>query len=289
MRNFFSVFFVLFFSLFSVSEQAQALELKDIQVYAETGITYYHSDIQGTVASGGDIKLSNFAFNSFNRPNQNIYGAGYFELVDGSVFGAVYCKNYIRERASIEGGIWHIRPGEEEFVTNTLPRKLKMMTEDLSQMGSSRVYFANGEIQLPAEGPVTKFKLSQAQFEDAWGLRISANDSNQIVVVEVSGEDISFTGKQIELQGANRDRVLFVFPEARRLTISTSGDMSRNNGIQASILAIYADVVFTQGLLSGGLYVRSLHGPTPGGQINPGQFTGWDDLHEEDDGPCECK
>jgi len=84
------------------------------------------------------------------------------------------------------------------------------------------------------------------------------------VLVNVSGETVSLGNIGFDLAGVGATRILYNFPEAKRLTLT-------GIGLQGSILAPWASIDFRDGAISGTVIGTSLTGS---GQLNEVAFDG---------------
>ena len=96
------------------------------------------------------------------------------------------------------------------------------------------------------------FTLIPEEFNEAGTIRIRGPRA-AYYLVRVKGVNIDVTELAIDLQGPTRDRVIFHFPEANSLKINASG-------IEGTIFAPHADMLFTNSWARGQVIVRSFDG-----------------------------
>ena len=132
-------------------------------------------------------------------------------------------------------------------------------------------------ITIKAQGAETVVQLSANELKAAKNIQIFA-DPSQKIVINVTGERVAINGIFIRLLGGlQAEQIVWNISEANSLEIGHTKNPSY--GLPGRVLAPHADTYFHEGLIVGGLYVKSMHLDmqnkfnAPTGQINrPGHY-----------------
>lgn len=274
----------------------------------------YQSDFQGPLAALGDVHVRDFATNwvavsgrSGVKPKA-LYAGGDVEYIGGSVEngaleagGDVYLQS-----ATVNGDVQaggdllgtaaggSIKGTVQLGGSNKAPSQLTTgavtaavgslaSTLNLPQLGN---YFRSLSTQAGLQAPDLKYdnswdkitiavpsggvhyaEIPAAELKQAHSITISG-PAAAVVIINVPGDAAELDSLTWKWEGGiSQDRVIVNYPHARTLQLS-SGDH------RTALLAPFADVTFSSGLVTGHLVVNNLLG---GGQVNDDfQFTGGD-------------
>lgn len=137
----------------------------------------------------------------------------------------------------------------------TLPNTAQVNVEIYGEKRSIQVNAAGGNFNVA--------NISAADLAKAHSFRIHA-PANSILVINVTGSEVTFSNFGMMFEGINRSHVLFNLSEATKLNINRIH-------LEGSVLAPKADVEFNNGLYHGTMIANSLTG---GGQIGHDGFIG---------------
>lgn len=288
---------------------------KDFQVYAIEAIDYSFSDFQGIVGSGGFINLKNFSvlddrsqlggfknpfpysvftkefiLNSGTIQQGGVYAQDSLILVNASVAGNISTKKAYIKNASIKGRTSKVPPlhfvnfqydlykfaNNMSYTDGKLPTYEKLTYGD-RDLGYYQVFrAAEGDGKLMNVFSITNMR----------NFAISSNgDSREYFVIVNRDEHVDLSYLDIKLlDGTSPTKILFVFPYATTIKINNSGVSSLSGrevglGIPGTIVAPHAEIFFTDGLVTGSIYAKTLRGSPettgvnlPGGQVNYAPF-----------------
>jgi choice-of-anchor A domain-containing protein len=294
---------------------AMPVSFADFNVYATNSIEYTRSDIQGIVGAGENIFFSSFGvmdddrqMTGFKNPYPYSVFTREFGLVEGGIRrGGVYAEDRLAiQNAHVDGPLVsrEIRVSQTRYHSTSRPSgnfpfdaindsllRYNQALSAISGREASTVSLMGANRRL---GPYKLFaahasdgKLSNVFEVDALhgNIAIDANgDAREFFIIIDRSPFVTLEFMDFKLLGgAKPNQILFFFPNATAVSIKNSGTSSITGaemglGIPGSILAPLADIAFTNGLITGSLFVRSLYGSARGsytetsGQINQGQF-----------------
>lgn len=214
----------------------------------------------GGIAVGGNANLTNIAVYG------NVSDVGNLTTVNGQINGTVSAASWNRQNTGGPSGM----SGSPVAISSVVDFSVvqSILTADsvywgsLAQTGS--VNFAYNSLTLTGHSSgLNVFDISAAQLASATGgLTISA-PAGSTVLVNVSGNSVTFPNTGYNVEGTSDQNVVFNFSNAT--TLSGSG------GFYGSILAPLANFTFNTGEVWGNVVVNSMSG---GGQVEFAPFEG---------------
>lgn len=263
------------------SQACDALAPQDYLIFSGQNIQYTQSDFQGPVGAMGDIELSSFQVKSTRDSLCSALVAGHDASVnEGAVVGggAAVGSHFTLSYGSVDGLVQY---GEHLTLNNAWASGKKTLAEEVQNLPNADQFFQdqsaelasmsatarvreNGqELTFAARGGLAVYEISAERLARASVLRFYADRSAEIVI-NVRGDLASVVGKGVVLHGGiGAGQIILNFPDASSLKISDSGNEAY--GIPATILAPHANLDFTDGRVTGGIYVGGLSG---NGQAN---------------------
>ncbi|HEY9650264.1 MAG TPA: choice-of-anchor A family protein [Coleofasciculaceae cyanobacterium] len=243
------------------SNQASAFTLgpaQDFNVFVLGDVLQSNTDVEGRMAVGGNAVLTGYGVgdkltNSQGTRDDLIVG-GKLTYNSGQVFNgnAVYGgTEEIDPQVGFPNGSHYQGTPIDFTVAKQQLFNLSTSLGNLTPTGTTS--FQYGQIALNGAGSgLNVFNVSGTQLSTANSLSINA-DANATVVVNITGEEINFGNLGISLNGVNKQKVLYNFVDATKL--SSSGVT-----ILGSVLAANAAYEFNNGNLEGTLIAGSLTG-----------------------------
>jgi choice-of-anchor A domain-containing protein/uncharacterized repeat protein (TIGR01451 family) len=224
------------------------------------------SDVQGKLAVGSSCDIHNYSVGDQLPANSGdvLVVGNHLTFISGRVYnGATVYQNYITSTTEFtsDGGIF------QDSVINFSAAKLYL--QNLSgqlaseSMTDTAVYQYGGVVLNSSKTGLVVFDVDGSKLLNTNDISITV-PANTTVLINVSGTNSKLYGG-FEVNGTTKDKVIMNFYQAQTLTIS-------NIGVNACILAPYADVTFPTGLVTGQFIVRKMTGT---GQINLCPFTGF--------------
>ncbi|SEM96781.1 choice-of-anchor A domain-containing protein [Stigmatella aurantiaca] len=249
------------------------LPLNDYNLFL-TGDYTEGTDLEGRVAAGGNISMTNFSV-GWKLPESDaspkIIAGGNLTLSNGSVWGtALYGGTYSASHVDYLQGGSASKATPVDFAARGA--QLRALSNQLAGLP------ATGETQAPpwnvltlqgtnVESGLEVFEVSAADLSRATQLIIRGVSTTSVAVVNVRGPSVTLKGGR-EYAGNN---VLFNYVDATSITASAYG-------IHGTVLAPDARIFFSNGSWDGGIYAKSLTGnaeghhaplPNPGCPNNP--------------------
>jgi choice-of-anchor A domain-containing protein len=223
-------------------------------------------DVQGKVAAGGNIALTDFAVGA-GVPDgdtaQVLVAGGNLSVSRGGVWGdAWYGGSYTTDPSVVfpRGTASQGRP--IDFAARfTELRNLSARLGSLPANGTTTRESWGGVMLQGTDPDVNVFQVNASAFTGATLLSINA-PAGSLAVINISGSQATFTGFGHSFSGGiDQHGVLFNFVDATAIT-------AHGFGFWGTVLAPYAHVNFSNGSWDGGIYARSLTGNAEG-HINP--------------------
>ncbi len=219
-------------------------------------------DVQGKVAAGGNITLTDFAVGA-GVPDSNtaqvLVAGGHLTLSRGGVWGdAWYGGDYTTDPSVVfpRGTAAHGTPIDFAARFAEL-RGLSSRLAGLAVNGMTTVEPWGGVMLRGTAPDVNVFQVNANSFTGAKLLSIDA-PAGSLAVVNISGSTATFTGFGHSFSGGiDQHGVLYNFPEAT--SINADGF-----GFWGTLLAPQAHIHFSNGSWDGGIYARSLTGNAEG-------------------------
>lgn len=259
-----SYYFKLSFPLVAIlalllSQKANAAGLgvaSDYNVFTLGDFNQQSTDIEGKLAAGGNITFTNNSIGTRLAANSgNVVVAGNnLSLSNGQVNNgnAVYGGSASISSEGFPNGklikgkpIDFIAAGEE---LRSLSKNLAAITAN----GKTKVESWGGINLTGSDSQYNIFNLDGAALSKANNFQISSN-AGSTVVVNISGTTVSLQNFGFNINGTDKQNILYNFYEATSLTAS-------GIGIQGSILAPNAKFQFNNGHINGNVVVASLTG-----------------------------
>jgi choice-of-anchor A domain-containing protein len=244
------------------------LPLNDYNLFL-TGDYNEGTDLEGRVAAGGNITMTNFSV-GWKLPEADsapkIVAGGNLTLSSGSVWGnALYGGAYSGNMVDYLQGGSATKGTPVDFAARG--SQLRTLSSQLASLT------ATGETQAPpwnvltlqgsnVESGLEVFEVSAADLSRATQLIIRGVSTTSVAVVNVRGPSVTLQGGR-EYAGNN---VLFNYVDATSIT-------ANGYGIHGTVLAPDARVFFSNGSWDGGIYAKSLTGNAEGHHAplpNPG-------------------
>ncbi|WP_309243003.1 choice-of-anchor A family protein [Hyalangium versicolor] len=241
------------------------VRLSDSNLFLLQDYTGGH-DVEGKVAAGGNISMSDFAVGTRLQDGQvanTLVAGGNLSLSRGGVWGdAWYGGTYSADTTVVypRGTVAQGTPVNFAARFNEL-RALSSRLAGLTANGTVTRESWGGVMLRGTAADVNVFDVNASAFSGAklWSIDAPAGS---LVVVNIRGAAATFGGFGISFSGGiNQHGVLYNFVDATSLT-------AQGFGFWGTVLAPYADVSFSNGSWDGGLYAKSLTGNAEG-HINP--------------------
>ncbi len=288
----------------------------DFNVYSLGNIEYFNSDFEGIAGAGGNITLDDFAigWKLPSSSTYSLIAGGDIQFSHGSVFhggieagGAVNLSNmYVQGSVdsgvsfsgmagTIEGdvhaqgmtslisvyvdGAVNYADFSYAFDHSAIADQLIKTSNDYAAMTANRTLisqFDDDVLIFSGESGLNVFDVTAAELQADHGTIRFVGPADATFVLNISGRDLTIINKGFELDGVDKEKILFNAYEANSLEI-------RNIGIPGTVLAPHANTQFEMGRIDGSLFVGNLTGGVfddglpggiPGGQVNLYTFTG---------------
>ncbi|TVQ53967.1 MAG: choice-of-anchor A family protein [Phycisphaerales bacterium] len=228
----------------------------DFNAFIFGDIQYANTDFEGRVAAGGNVTFNNIGIGN-QLPNSNgmrddLIVGGDINWTNGQVFGGnlVHGGSASLTGVGFPGGST-IQASPIDFsVVQSEAQTASDFWSNLSDTGTVANQFGQLNFSGNSSG-LNVFTVDAADLASANGLNMNA-PSGSSVLINVTGS--SATLQNFGFLGSwDPNRTLFNFVDATSLTMS-------GIGVQGSILAPYADVLFQNGQMDGTLIANSLQG-----------------------------
>ncbi|WGV29184.1 choice-of-anchor A family protein [Halotia branconii] len=229
------------------------------------------SDSEGRVAVGGNATLTNFGvadrLSNSNGTDTRLVVGGNLTYNNGQIFGgnAVVggtVKTPVYFNCSPNCGVSSGKPIDFDAAR----QELNNLSDYLGGLASTNTTeYKWGGIYLQGNNSdLNVFTIDGSQFSNTSYLNLSGVGSNSTVVFNVLGNSVNIKNFGLNLNGVNKQNVLFNFVDATQVT--TTGF-----SFQGSVLATNANFNFSNGNVEGTLIASSLSGS---GEFHNTQFTG---------------
>ncbi|MHC5938384.1 choice-of-anchor A family protein [Nostoc sp.] len=241
------------------SARANAVELgaaSDYNVFVLGDISQQYTDIEGKLAAGGNVNFMGGLGSKLSNNSGNVVVAGKnLTLSNGQVNhgNAVYggSANVSSNEGFPQGTLSKSNPIDFNEAGKEL-RGLSQYLATLTPTGKTTVQ-SWGAINLTGSGTALNvFNLAGSSVSKANDFQIKG-DANSTIVVNISGKDVSLQNFQFNIQGTDKQKVIYNFYEATNITAS-------GISILGSILAPLANFNFNNGQVNGNVVVASLTG-----------------------------
>ncbi|MHC5724534.1 MAG: choice-of-anchor A family protein [Nostoc sp.] len=241
------------------SARANAVELgaaSDYNVFVLGDISQQYTDIEGKLAAGGNMNFIGGLGSKLSNNSGNVVVAGKnLTLSNGQVNhgNAVYggSANVSSNEGFPQGTLSKSNPIDFNEAGKEL-RGLSQYLATLTPTGKTTVQSWGG-INLSGSGTALNvFNLAGSSVSKTNNFQISG-DANSTIVVNISGKDVSLQNFGFDIQGTDKQKVIYNFYEATNITAS-------GISILGSILAPLANFNFNNGQVNGNVVVASLTG-----------------------------
>nr|WP_290227998.1 choice-of-anchor A family protein [Trichocoleus desertorum] len=211
------------------------------------------SDTEGKMAIAGNATLRNYSVGLMDKGGDALVVGGDLKFTNGTVYGnAVVGGTPQLTSVGFQGGV--LKSGKPIDFAKA-GQSLVNLSQSYLSGAASQADIKEGGITLVGKGASNIFDLAGTDLAKASSLNFEGSGS---FIVNVSGEEVSFKNFGFFLNGIDKQNILFNFFEATNLTAS-------GLGIEGSILAPKASVVFNNGQMNGTLVAASVKG---NGQFN---------------------
>ncbi|HEX7763136.1 MAG TPA: choice-of-anchor A family protein, partial [Cellvibrio sp.] len=249
--------------------------------FAWDNFTSLSSTIEGRIAVGGNLSLQNFSVGDKLDPNK-LHDV---VTVGGNVTfpsGRIYYGN-LMAGGSVAGVGDAVRfgmaPGAVIQGNAAMPINFAGEREYLQELSTNLANLpTNGTVQMQWGGLELKgdcssnsqiFNVNGADLGIAHTFAVSCIPAGATVVFNVSGQNVSIKSMGMQSLSALRDKVLFNFPQATSLKMTSVG-------IEGSILAPFAQVDQPAGRIDGQVMVKSWYSTNWGYMSIHNRFFGGD-------------
>lgn len=239
------------------------------------------SDVQGRLAAGGNVSLSNYSV--ADQLGKNPPGAAGSLVVGGDLtftsgrveYGDILVGGSAAGvDSSVKWGLVHDGLSLKSELGKNLGvdfaaevKRLTMLSEnltDVAETGKDEVKWGGLFFSGDGNSELQVFNITAADLaKTTWG-EIAGIPADATIVINVSGTTASMSGGLSNVFEKYRKNVLFNFFEAETLALS-------NIGFQGSILAPFADITATSGVIWGQVVAEGWKG---GMQVNYVTFEG---------------
>jgi choice-of-anchor A domain-containing protein len=239
------------------------VRLNDYNVFV-TGDYTLGTDVEGRVAAGGNISLTNFSV-GWRLPASDtapvLVAGGNLTLSQGGVWGdAAYGGTYSASSVTyVRGAPAQGSPVDFSARAAGL-RALSTRLAGLPATGIARRESWGGLMLSGTSPEVNVFSLNASDFTGAVLLSIDA-PAGSLAVLNIHGASATLSGGHAFSGGIDQRGVLFNFVEATSIN-------AQGYGLWGTLLAPNAQVNFSNGSFDGGIYARSLTGNAEG-HLNP--------------------
>ncbi len=228
----------------------------NVLVLDNLNLTQGGTNIKGRVGAGGNASFASFNLASgASASGDNVIAGGKLTLTGGVVNGnAVYGTSLSRSGTAFKSGsasqLAAVSP-DLAALANRL-EGIANFWAGLTPNGTTTV-LSYGSIKLNGDNATRNvFNVKGSDLAKATILRITA-PADSTVIINVSGTSTSLKNAGVVLNGVNRQRVVFNFYEATSLSFE-------GIALQGTVWAPKASVMFSNGVLRGALFSKSLQG-----------------------------
>jgi choice-of-anchor A domain-containing protein len=237
-----------------------AVHLSDYNLFLLEDYSGGH-DVQGKVAAGGNVSMTNFAVGT-GLPDSDIrytlVAGGNLTLYRGGVWGDAWHGGSYTTDPSVVFPWGSLSQGSPiDFATRGA--ELRTLSTDLAALatnGTTTIEPWGGVMLRGMDPAVNIFQVNASDLSNAVLLSIDA-PVGSLAVLNISGTTATLQGGHSFSGGIDQRGVLFNFVDAT--AISASG-----YGLWGTMLAPYAHVSFSNGSFDGGIYARSMTGDAEG-------------------------
>lgn len=227
------------------------------------------SDVQGRVAAGGNVNISNYSINDFALSGNGLTVGGDLTFFHGNIYGntVVGGSLFTDQSATVHGSVQGSQPSVALGLNFAAEKqRLTSLSQGLEALASpGHGSDVSGWFVLDANhSNLAVFDVTSGDVMK--NLRLDNLNADTTVIINVQGQTIDFGSHDYRNFAAGH--VLFNFAEATQITFAS--------GVEASFLAPLANFTSTTagGWINGQVIVNSWSGGVHGVQVNAGTFTG---------------
>jgi choice-of-anchor A domain-containing protein len=223
-------------------------------------------DVEGKVAAGGDITMTNFAVGagvSGSNISNTLVAGGNLSLSHGGIWGDTWYGSTYRADQDVTSHRGAVARGTPiNFAARFAElRNQSSQLDALPATGTTTVDGFGNMLTRGTDPSLNVFDMNTSLFASAETWTIDAPASS-LVVINIHGASATFTGFGIAfIGGIDQHGVIYNFVDATTI-------QAQNFGFWGTILAPLANITFINGSWDGGIYARSLTGNGEG-HINP--------------------
>jgi choice-of-anchor A domain-containing protein len=246
------------------------LDASDFNVFVRNNFTAQNSDVEGSIAAGGDFNVQNYSVASSlgSFSGNSLVVGGDFKYTNGQVFQG----NVVTADTTPTTSGFTVLNGTLSSGA-ALPVNIAQTMNDLggqsnflnSLASNGSVSFNFGTLALSGGTGTTRvYNVTASQLSGTNSFSLNA-PAGTTAIINVSGTNATFQNAGFSLGGGiSANTVLFNFSSAQTLALS-------GIGIYGSILAPQADLTFSNGQVNGQIVANSFNG---GGEVHLAPFTG---------------
>lgn len=249
--------------------------------FAWENFTSLSSTVEGRLAVGGNLSLQNFSVGDKLDPNKlhdvvtvggnvsfpsgriyygNLIAGGSVSGVGDSVRFGMAQGAIIRGNSALDVNF----TGEREYL-----QELSTKLATLPANGTVKMQWGGLELKGDCASNLQVFNVSGADVGVAHTFAVSCIPANATVVFNISGASVTIKNMGMQSLTTLRDKVLFNFPQATSLKMTSVG-------VEGSILAPFAQVDQPAGRIDGQVVVKSWYSTTTGYMSIHNRFFGGD-------------
>ncbi len=283
------------YPIVNVSSEDRIEKLSDLILFASDSIKARRTDFQGAIAAENSIQLSDFRVARHKRKMTSLISGGELSLHSGYIESNFYAmgstvisnlgSNYpltmtasdytaLPKTISIQESTYtriQINQSEPPLNFAKFNEELHSFSNELRKTSKSLPF--NETIVL--KSPQTTLDINGETFFNLnKNISISSNNPKNKLIINVSGVDIDISRVTVKLlKHMKAHNIFWNFYQAEQINLTETGN--GDIGFPGIFIAPLAEVVFTEGSITGAMYVRSLSGgdneAVSTGQFNRGQ------------------
>lgn len=299
--------------LVSAAECEKTTRPQDYLVCSGSDINYKESDFQGPTCAVGNVSVSDFALDSKISENCTSWTVGgSYKQSNGSADGNMMVAGDVdltrtevvgrlRNGGKFDSKQSRVLGGDQSInstvVTDAVSSAWIFFEDQSKEMAArkanSKAKSSGGIMTLSAHGSNQVFKINKKDLEDAKVLKLEGTCSGPFII-NIVGEDIAISRKDIQVSSRLKScigKIFYNFPNAKSIALNKSGSSLKSPsgpalGVPGTILAPLANLDFTDGLVTGGVFAHKITG---NGQINFSKISWIEDSSGQDAGAVQAK
>jgi choice-of-anchor A domain-containing protein len=264
---FFTLPFAAIATIIATIDSAQSVQAFDLgaaenyNAFILQNMNEHNTDAEGRIAVGGNATLTDYGIgnvltNSNGTDNRLVVGGnltynggqvfGGDVVVGGTVNASVYF-NCSPNCAVKSGQPINFSTATQEY--DTLSQSLGAIVAT----GTTQYQYGGIELQGNNSSSLDVFTINGSEFSSSSYLNLNNIGSNATVLLNITGNNVNIQNFGLNLNGVNKQDILFNFENATQLTTSSFS-------FEGSVLAPFANFSFSNGNLEGTLIANSLSG-----------------------------